>query len=67
VQYQNGKSIDSLLDESGVPQSTINLWIKLFQSTITPTGTIVTPREFDFMKKRIAKLENMVSVLQTVN
>jgi len=66
-QYQNGESVVSLTVKTGIPKSTIYSWIKLYQTTVTATGVIVTPQKFDAMKKQISKLENMVSVLKTVN
>lgn len=31
------------------------------------TGTVVTPQEFLYLKRRVEKLENMVQVLETVD
>ena len=49
------------------PRAQFMTWIKLYQTTVTPTGTIATQREFVVIKKRFKKLENMVGVLQIVN
>ena len=31
------------------------------------TGTVVTPKEFQYLKRRIGKLEDMIQVLKTVS
>lgn len=65
--YQNGETIRVISMETGVAQSTLYSWAKPYNTTITKTGVIVTPKEFDSLKRRSEKLEGIVEVLKVVN
>lgn len=62
--YQDGETVLSICSENPIPRSTFYRWIQDYQQTITDTGTVVTPQEFLYMKRRISKLEDMVQVLR---
>mgnify|MGYP005792494627 CR=1 FL=1 len=64
--YQDGETAISICSENQIPRSTFYRWIQDYLQTITDTGTVVTPQEFLYMKRRIGKLEDMIQVLKTV-
>ena len=64
--YQVGESIKSICEDTHIARSTLYSWINLYQARITNTGVIVTPKEFDSMKRRLRKLEDIIAVLKTV-
>lgn len=64
--YQRGESVQTLCQESGVSKSALYDWIKRYQGLKSLTGQIVTPKEFDGLKRRAKKLENIVAVLKAV-
>ena len=65
--YQDGETVFSICNENQIPRSTFYRWIQDYLQTITDTGTVVTPQEFLYMKRRIGKLEDMIQVLKTVS
>ena len=65
--YQDGETVFSICNENQIPRSTFYRWIQEYQQTVTGTGTVVTPQEFLYLKRRISKLEDMVQVLKTVS
>lgn len=66
-QYQRGTSVAVLCLKADIPQSTIYSWINLYCKTVTDTGRTFTPRDFDAQKKRIEKLEGIITVLKSVD
>lgn len=67
MRYQNGERVEHICAERGIARSTFYSWIKPFQTTVTQTGVLVTPREYDHLQKRVKKLEAMIEVLKMVN
>ncbi len=65
--YQNGETVIEICNGDQIPRSTFYRWIHDYQQTVTDTGTVVTPQEFLYMKRRISKLEDMIQVLKTVS
>ena len=65
--YQDGETVIEICNENQIPRSTFYRWIQDYQQTITDTGTVVTPQEFLYLKRRISKLEDMIQVLKTVS
>ena len=65
--YQDGETVLSICSENQVPRSTFYRWIQDYQQTRTDTGTVVTPQEFLYLKRRISKLEDMIQILKTVS
>ena len=65
--YQNGESISDISTETGIARSTLYSWLKPYHTTTTEAGTIITPKEFTSLKKRVEKLENMIQVLKSVD
>lgn len=65
--YQDGETVLSICNENQIPRSTFYRWIRDYQQTVTDAGTVVTPQEFLYMKRRIRKLEDMIQVLKKVN
>ena len=65
--YQDGETVIQICNENQIPRSTFYRWIQDYQQTVTDTGTVVTPQEFLYLKRRISKLEDMIQVLKTVS
>lgn len=65
--YQDGETVIQICNENQIPRSTFYRWIHDYQQTVTDTGTVVTPQEFQYLKRRSNKLEDMIQVLKTVN
>ena len=65
--YQDGETVLSICSENQIPRSTFYRWIQDYQQTVTDTGTVATPQEFLYLKRRISKLEDMIQVLKTVS
>ena len=63
---QAGETVLSICNENQIPRSTFYRWIQDYQQTTTDTGTVVTPQEFLYMKRRINKLEDRIQVLKMV-
>ena len=64
---QDGETVLSICNENQIPRSTFYRWIQDYQQTRTDTGTVVTPQEFLYLKRRISKLEDMIQILKTVS
>ena len=64
--YLCGISIVQIAIESGVSRSTIYNWIRNQKSEIS-TKTVPTQKEIMNLKQRLAKLEDIVAVLKTVD
>lgn len=64
-QYTNGDSVDSLCTRYNVAKSTLYLWIKQYKPYRTGYG-VATPKDLDSAKKRIKKLTDMVTFLQSL-
>ena len=62
TQHQNGESVTDICTATGIPKSTFYLWVKRYRNKILS----VVPREVEFLKKRISKLEDIIAVLKTV-
>jgi len=65
--YCNGESVSDICTATGIAKSTFYTWIKPYQTQSTDAGYLVSAAEFVKMKKRLAKLEEIVEVLKTVN
>lgn len=66
TQYQQGKPIQELCAEYGVCARTICRWARTYCPVVPDEKRTCTVKEFDALLRRVAKLENMVAVLQTV-
>lgn len=67
ARYRGGEPVKALCAETCVSKSSFYEWIALYRETETRTGQIMTPREFEFLRRRVEKLEELVAVLQQVN
>lgn len=65
--YQDGETVISICNENQIPRSTFYRWIQDYQQTVTDTGTIVTPQEFLYLKRKVKKLEDTIQVLKKVS
>ena len=66
AQYRQGKSIQSLCAEYGVCAWTIYRWAKIYCPVVQDEKRTCTVKEYDALLRRVAKLENIVAVLQTI-
>ena len=64
---KNGESVRSLCSEFNIPRSTLYRWCKSHKSSIAANGIPFTAREVNQMQNRIAKLNNIIAILKTVN
>lgn len=67
MRYQNGESVSDICTQTGIARSTLYSWLKTYQTTITKTGMVVTPKEFSALKKRVEKMESIIQVLKSVD
>ena len=61
--YQNGESIKSLSHELNISQGTLYRWRKEYCS-IQGINRTYTPKEFDAISRRLAKLEHEMEVVR---
>lgn len=54
--YQDGETVVKICNENQIPRSTFYRWIQDYQQTVTNTGTVGTPQESLYLKRRIGKL-----------
>lgn len=66
ARYQMGEPVKSLCKEAGVSKSSFYEWIGQYRENRTLNGQVMTPREFEFLRRRVQKLEEMLTVLKTV-
>ena len=62
-QFIKGDSVVSLCTRYNISKSTLYSWIKQFREHRTGYG-VATPKDLDNARKRIKKLEDMVTILQ---
>jgi transposase InsO family protein len=65
--YHAGISVTSLCTETGISNSSIYLWIRSYRPIVTNAETPITLRDFDSLKRKSDKLEDMVQILKAVN
>lgn len=66
-EYRQGKSIQELCAEYGVSQRTIYRWAKVYCVAIQDEERAFTIKDYDMLLRKVAKLENIVTILKTVN
>lgn len=64
ARYREGEPVKALCAEVGVSKSSFYEWISLYRETETRTGQIMTPREFEFLRRRVENLEALVAVFR---
>ncbi len=63
--YKNGKSIQDLQEEYGLPESTVRQWcIYDEKKNINIEGTDITPNEIESIKKEMMKLKQENDILK---
>lgn len=67
TEYKKGKPIQELCAEYRVCRRTIYRWAKIYCPAVPDVKCTFAMKEYDALLRRVAKLENMVAVLQTVN
>lgn len=63
VRYEKGESIKHLSQELHIAQSTLYHWRNMYCSIQTPHHTY-TPKEFEVLSTRLAKLEHEMEIIQ---
>lgn len=66
TQHRQGRPIQELCAEYGICARTIYRWAKQYSPVLPDERRTCTVKEYDALLRRVAKLENMVAVLQTV-
>jgi len=66
TRYRSGETITKISTESGVPKSTLYLWIKPYSKIKSRMEPVPTIHQYNTLKQRIKKLEAMIEVLQRV-
>ncbi len=64
--YANGESIENIVTASQIPRSTIYSWIKENQNSNNNKMKEVNLRNFRAPEKKIARLEGIVEILQSI-
>ncbi len=67
AKYRRAKPIQEFCAKYGVCKRTIYRWAKIYCPVIPDEKCTLTMKEYDVLLRRVAKLENVVAVLQTVN
>lgn len=63
--YQNGESVTSLINDTGIPRSTIYAWIKQESDTKNKSKK-VSVKIFRLLENKVARLEDIIEILQNV-
>lgn len=63
--YLSGESVKSITDDAGIARSTFYSWIKAYKNTLSKT-TNITLREFSEAKRKVERLNRIISILQSV-
>lgn len=63
--YQNGESIISLVNDTGIPRSTIYTWIKQEADTKNASKKM-SVGNFRLLENKVARLEGIIEILQNV-
>lgn len=64
--YQNGESVISLVNDTGIPRSSIYAWIKQ-EAKAHNASKKVSVRNFRLLENKVARLEGMIEILQNVS
>lgn len=67
AQYQQGTSAQELSEKYGVCKRTIYRWTKKYRDIVPEEKRTLTVKECDMLLYWVEKLENIVSILKTVN
>ena len=66
-EYKQGKSIQKSCAEYGVSQRTIYRWAKVYCTAIQDEERAFTIKDYDMLLRKVTKLEDIVTILKTVN
>ncbi len=66
-QYANGESVSDIVADFQIPRSTIYSWITENQNSNTSKKKEVNLRNFRALEKKIARLEGIVEILQSID
>jgi len=63
--YINGESVSSIITQSGVPRSTVYVWIKAYQDK--HCGKEISAQNFRLLENKVKRLEGIIEILQKVD
>lgn len=66
-QYYNGGSVSTICLQYGIPRSTFYTWVKLYRTIYTEAGYEVNATELLKLKKRVARQDQIINILKTVD
>ena len=66
TQYRHGRPIQEFCTEYGICVKAIYRWVRIYCLVVPDKKRPCTVKEFDALLRRVAKLENLVAVFQTV-
>ena len=67
IRHQQGASAKTLSDEYSISERTIYRWVKERFPLGQPDHRLYTFREYDLLRQRVIKLENIVTILKEVH
>ena len=67
TRYANGESVSKIVVDSQIPRSTIYSWIKENQNNNSSKKKEVNLRNFRVLEKKVARLEGIVEILQSID
>ena len=65
--YLSGEKINHLVQENGIPRSTLYSWIKAYKDRATKKQPKLTIRAFMDLENKVKQLEGIIEILKTVN
>ena len=67
LRYLSGEKISSLVQETGIPRSTLYSWVKAHKEQDTKKHPKLTVRAFMDLENKVKRLEVIIEILKTVN
>ncbi len=64
--YKSGEPISHIVQDTGIPRSTIYNWLKLSKAAEDDRKE-PTPQNFQLLEKKVKRLEGIIEILKTVD
>ena len=64
--YKSGETISNIVQDTGIPRSTIYNWLKLAKAA-EDNQKEPTPQNFQLLKKKVKRLEGIIEILKTAD
>lgn len=65
--YRSGVPVLTISTETDIPRSTIYSWIKAYEEDASNTGHTISRKEHNALIRKVARLEDMVKILKSVD